>query len=118
MDAVTVATPKSPNASSSLSQKLSNLFASPGEVFDEVAVMPSQLANWRIPTLLVCLAGVVFTLLFPAGGQKGAYLLQLAQSGAISTVQAEFLAGAWPLASSLAVCSAAFGGSLWSALVL
>ena len=39
--------------------KLLNVLVCPGDVFDEVVKADSQLANWRVPTLLVCLAGIV-----------------------------------------------------------
>jgi hypothetical protein len=106
-----------PVVSSSLSQRLFNLFACPGDVFDEVAWSPANAANWRVPTLLTCLSGIILTLRSPAMDQMTAALKQLAQSGAVSTAQAEFLAGAWPLVSCLGVCLAVVAGSLWSAIV-
>lgn len=105
-------------ASTSVSAKLCNLLASPAEVFDEVVITPPAAANWRTPTLLVCLAGIVVLHLSPTQTQSADAIQHLIQAGTISTDQAEFLAGAWPLVSGLAVCLAAFGGTLWAAFVL
>jgi len=107
-----------PGASTSLSAKLCNLLASPAEVFDELVIAPPAAANWRTPTLLVCLAGVVVLHLSPTRAQSAAAIQHLIEAGTISADQAEFLAGVWPLASGLAVCLAAFGGTLWAAFVL
>ena len=113
---ITAASP--PAASTSVSAKLCNLLASPAEVFDEVVISPPAAANWRTPTLLVCLAGIALLHLSATKAQSAAAIQHLIQAGTISIDQAEFLAGAWPLAAGLAVCLAAFGGTLWAAFML
>src|SRR5260221_4207536 len=95
-------------ASTSVSAKLCNLLASPAEVFDEVVISPPAAANWRTPTLLVCLAGIALLHLSATKAQSAAAIQHLIQAGTISIDQAEFLSGAWPLSSGFAVCLAAF----------
>jgi hypothetical protein len=109
--------PLAPSASpTSLREKLFNIFVSPTDVFDEVIASPLNLANWRIPTLLVCLVTIISVGISPT--QSSATINRLTQSGAISGAQAQALAGAWPLLSALLVCIATFAGTCWSALVL
>jgi hypothetical protein len=42
-----------------LGARLFNIFATPGEVFDQVKSGKPSLANWLLPTLLACLVGVI-----------------------------------------------------------
>ena len=100
----------------SLREKLFNLFVSPTDVFDEVIASPTNLANWRIPTLLVCLVTIISLGISPT--QSSASIHSLSQTAAISTAQAQALAGAWPLLSALLVSVATFAGTCWSAFVL
>jgi Yip1 domain. len=102
----------------SLRQKLLNIFVSPSDVFDEVIESPRNLANWRIPTLLVCLVTVVSLQLGNSPTQHSATLNYLTQTGTISVAQAQALAGTWPLLSALLVFLATFAGTCWSAFVL
>jgi hypothetical protein len=102
----------------SIREKLYNIFVSPTDVFDEVIASPTNLANWRIPTLLVCLVTIISLQLGNSPGQSSASIHHLTQTGANSSAQAQALAGAWPLLSALLVCIATFAGSCWSALVL
>jgi hypothetical protein len=104
-------------ATTPLSEKLPNIFVCPGEVFDGVIAAPPAMVNWRLPTLFVCLAGIVLLQMTTASGQGDA-LAQLASAATLSQEQREMLAGVWPLVSSLSVCLAAFAGTLWSAFVL
>ena len=106
-----------PASSTSLGEKLLNIFVSPGDVFDEVVAAPTHLANWRVPTLLVCLAGIVLLQMTMAAEQAVA-IRQLSGAAMLSQEQTQMLSGAWPLVSSLSVCLAAFVGTLWSAFVL
>jgi hypothetical protein len=98
--------------------KLFNIFASPGDVFDEVISSPPNLANWRVPTLLVCLASVIFLLLGDSPAQLATSIRHLADSGTISIAEAQSLAGLWPILSASLVCIATFAGTCWSAFVL
>jgi len=43
----------------SLGGRLTNIFATPGEVFEEVRDRPPDHANWWVPVLLLCLAGTI-----------------------------------------------------------
>src|SRR6185436_8718403 len=88
-----------------------------GDVFDEIVAAPTRLANWRVPTLLVCLAGIVLLQMTMAAEQAGA-IRQLAGTAMLSQERREMLSGTWPVVSSLSVCLAAFVGTLWSAFVL
>ena len=100
-----------------LRETLANIFVCPGEVFDEVIAAPPAMVNWRLPTLFVCLAGIVLLQMTTAPGQSDA-IAQLASAATLPQEQKEMLAGVWPLVSSLSVCLAAFVGTLWSAFVL
>ena len=52
-----------PTPTTSLAARLLNVFATPGEVFDEVKTTPSTPANWLVPTLLSAVVGVLASLL-------------------------------------------------------
>jgi hypothetical protein len=108
--------PAAPVISTSLGEKLLNIFVCPGDVFDEVIAGPTRLANWRVPTLLAGLAGMI---LFQATTTNQTAAVQLLSGAAtLPPEQREMLSGAWPLVSSLTVCFAAFAGTIWSAFVL
>lgn len=47
---------------SSLAARLLNVFATPGEVFDEIRTRAPSIANWLVPLLLACLVGVAYSL--------------------------------------------------------
>jgi len=117
MSARTLTSSSAPQSSTSLWEKLLNIFVSPGEVFDEVTAGPRALANWRVPTLLLCLAGVI-SLLISNGEHTAVAIRQLAGAGEASKTQTEMLSGGWPLVGSLTVCFAACAGTFWSAFVL
>ena len=51
-----------PKPSSSLLGRLANMYAAPGEVFDEIKSAPASVTNWLVPVLLGCLVGVIYTL--------------------------------------------------------
>lgn len=106
------------HAPTSLRDKLLNVLVSPGDVFDEIIASPPDLANWRAPTLLVCLIGIISLQTGDSDQQLATTIGKLTDAGTISTAQAQALAGLSPLLSSLFVCVAAFGGTCWSALVL
>jgi len=110
-----------PNArltSTSLREKLLNLFVSPGDVFEEIVAVPAKLANWLVPTLLVCLAGMFLLLVSSPKEQSADQVRQWVEAGTISPTQAEKFFQGWPLVSSLAIFLSAFGGTFWSAFVL
>jgi len=102
----------------SVLEKLFNIFASPVEVFDEVVSSPANLANWRIPTLLVSFASIISVQLGNFPSETAVAIHKLTESGTIAAGQAQALAGAWPLLSALSIFLATFLGSCWSAFVL
>src|SRR5437899_5129613 len=51
------AAPKPPTTS--LAARLLNVFAIPGDVFEEVRAMPNSVANWLAPVVLSSLVGVI-----------------------------------------------------------
>jgi hypothetical protein len=102
----------------SIRQKLLNIFVSPTDVFDEIIASPSNLANWRVPTLLVCLASIISLQIGPLGADSASAIHHLAQAPIISPAQTHALAGTWPLMSALSVCLATLSGTFWSAFVL
>jgi hypothetical protein len=52
-----------PAPSTSLMARLLNVFATPGEVFEEVKAAPSSVANWLVPALLCSVVGVLASFL-------------------------------------------------------
>lgn len=56
-------TPPLPPAPTSLAARLLNIFAAPGEVFDEVRAAPATAGNWLVPTLLSAVAGALAAVL-------------------------------------------------------
>ena len=57
---VTVAEPPAPKPpTTSLGARLLNVFAVPGDVFDEVKASPGATANWLVPALLLALVGAI-----------------------------------------------------------
>jgi hypothetical protein len=94
-----------------------NILACPGEVFEQVVSGPRQLANWRVPTLLVVLAGIIS---IQCGALGAHFDATLRQGGAVPDPvgQNDLVAGFWPIVSAAGISVAAFGGSIWSAFVL
>ena len=55
--------PNATNAhSTSLAARMANVFATPGEVFDEVKNAPPSVANWLVPAVLLALVGILYSL--------------------------------------------------------
>jgi len=48
-----------PAPTTSLAGKLLNVFAAPGEVFDEIKVAAPSVANWLVPVLIYAVVGVI-----------------------------------------------------------
>jgi len=118
MLATALALSTSPATPTSVRAKIFNIFISPTDVFDEVITSPSNLANWRIPTLLVCLVSTIYLQLGNSSVQSATAIRNLTETGTISSAQSQALAGAWPLLSAGLVCVATFAGTCWSAFVL
>ena len=72
-----------------LGARLLNIYAIPGDVFDEVMAAPPKLANWLVPTLLTCLAALSLSGTTPPAGTR-----------------------------LMAACLSPLAGALWSAFVL
>src|SRR4051794_27248571 len=104
MSAATTSFPASRAAQTTIREKLFNIFVCPTDVFDEVIASPRNLANWRVPTLMVCLAGILSLQSGNFHEQLTATIGSLTEAGTISAAQAQALAGAWPLLSALLVC--------------
>jgi hypothetical protein len=117
MSAPALAASSAPPSSTSLSERLLNVLVSPGDVFNEVIATPRDTTNWRAPTLIVCLAGII-SLQIGHGEYTASTVRQLAEAGAASKTQVETLAAGWPLVSSLLSCLTVFAGTFWSAFVL
>jgi hypothetical protein len=50
-----------PVVSTSLTSRLFNVIATPGDVFDEVKSGPPSVGNWLLPVFLSVLAGIAFS---------------------------------------------------------
>jgi len=86
-----------PVPSMSLGARLLNVFACPGDVFEEVKAGPPSFGNWFVPALLLSTVGVIFSLIVfsqPAivqslKEQQEKNMEQLVKSGKISRSDAD-----------------------------
>ena len=62
METPTIPTPTEspPPAETSLANRLTNVYAAPGEVFDEVKASPVKTGNWLVPILISCVAVIAY----------------------------------------------------------
>src|SRR6267142_6578691 len=97
--------------------RMLNILVCPAEVLDEVTSGPPRLANWRVPTLLVALAGIISTQCGPIGAHFGASLRE-GMPTADPLGRQDLIAAYWPIVSAVGILVAAFAGSIWSAFVL
>jgi hypothetical protein len=89
------ATPKPP--SMSLLARLMNVFASPGEVFDDIKASPPATSSWLVPALLFTLVGVISSIVIfsqPAivqqiHEQQAKKMDELVKSGKMSQADAD-----------------------------
>ncbi|HSU57352.1 MAG TPA: YIP1 family protein [Candidatus Dormibacteraeota bacterium] len=91
-------------------RRMLNVLVTPSDVFDEVLASPTNLANWRLPTLWVVLASLAS---LPASN--------LPSYSHVATAELEKtqLLAAWSsLISAFLVCGGAVIGTLWSATIL
>jgi len=114
--------------------RLLNVFAAPGEVFDEIKAAPPSAANWLLPAILLILAGWISTALIFSQPAIRQQMIELAdksidlqvEKGRISSADAE---KARPLAEKATVIAAvvsavvgtpavAFALPFWSGLIL
>jgi hypothetical protein len=114
----TITAANAPTARTSVREKMLNLFATPGDVFEQVFSEPPNLASWLLPTLLVCLTQVLLLHALAPKEQTEEVIRQILVAGTISAAGAQKLAGSWRLISSLTICLCAFSGTFWSAFVL
>jgi hypothetical protein len=121
---------QAPPAPTSLPARLLNVFASPGEVFEEVKRSPTRTGNWLVPALLAAIVGVITVwILFSqpafmqrmreqwASGYEGMVkqgkMSQAQADGAVATIE-KFAA---PIGSVSAV-AISFVNVFWWALIL
>jgi hypothetical protein len=65
MNELIAGSPEQPTPASSLFNRLANIFAAPGEVYDEVKISPPATANWLAPALiLVAISWIAAWLIF------------------------------------------------------
>jgi hypothetical protein len=64
MDTAPISPPPPPDAAppepSSLTDRLTNVYIAPAEVFEEIKNEPVRATNWLVPLILVCIASVVY----------------------------------------------------------
>ncbi len=51
-----------PPPASTLTERLTNVFVSPSEVFDEVKTSPPTSANWIVPLVVTMIVGIIFAM--------------------------------------------------------
>src|SRR3954451_15785448 len=99
---------------SPLRAKLVNVFASPGEVFEEVVSSPTRIMNWIVPIAMVGISGAVLVQVAATEGRTvEAAIGYVTHSGA--------LAGSGQgrgMAAGMIACTGTVAGTFWSALVL
>lgn len=122
--------PDAPSGSTSLYERCLNIFVSPGEVFEEVVASPRLTADWRLPVLLNCLAGIALFLVVAArspvpqgtDGERQSPLASSVSANPSGAAAAPFgNAGSEALArlvGPLAIVAVNIAGTFWSALVL
>ena len=115
---VLIARPGPAPIPTSLTAKLLNIFVSPGEVFDEIIEAPPRVANWILPTCLVCLTAVPLIKATVSQEEIALVAAKLVNAGTLTSAQAQTLSARWPIDSLLLVCFGTIGGTFCSALTL
>lgn len=112
--------PESSNPSNStpIHQKLLNILVSPGEVFEEVISAPTSIANWLVPTLLVCIAGIILLKAATTNEAASYAVEQMIEARGLAAAHEEKLPGGPEVIAWLAIGLGAFAGTFWSAFVL
>jgi hypothetical protein len=107
---------------SSLASRLCDMFAYPGQVFDEVVAAPPRMLNWLVPTLLVAMASLF---LLRNGYLNATDLPSPAQTTeaqasapASAALQVEPGSTDWQRLSAVGVCAGTVAGTFWSAFLL
>src|SRR5215510_1275406 len=107
-----------PHQSTTLAAKLVNIFASPGDVFDDVVAEPIRPATWTIPTLMVCSSSLFLLAVSTPPEQISAAVRQLSEAGRLSPGAVTDVTNNWFSISAIMVFISGFVGTIWSALVL
>ena len=103
-------TPDAGAPANSPRERLLNVFASPGDVFEEVVARPHSRINWLLPTLLVYFFGVGSLLVSPV--RETAAIVESAANADQTRVENV------SLLSALTVVASSFAGTFWTAFVL
>jgi Yip1 domain len=90
-------TQAAPVKSMSFSEKLAGIFASPGEVYEDVRLTPKTTSNWVVPTLVLIVVAIVCTMLVMSnpslqhqfGAAQREAIDKLVQEGRITQEQAD-----------------------------
>jgi len=101
-----------------LTQKLLNIFVSPGDVFEEVVVSPPRAVCWLVPMLFVCLTGIISLRVMPASEWGAAQVRQLAESDTSASSDIGKPVRHDSAVAILTVAASAIAGTLWSTSVL
>jgi len=124
-----------PPPATSLAARLLNVFATPGEVFEEVKAAPVTTSNWLVPTLLAALLGVISSIIIfsqPAivqqlREQQGKAFDQMVKDGKIKQADADKMEAATEkimgptflkIFGSVAAVIASFARPFWWAFIL
>src|SRR5437867_1612393 len=105
-------------AMTTLTQKLLNIFVSPGDVFEEVVVSPPRAVCWLVPMLFVCLTGIISLRVMPASEWGAAQVRQLAESDTSASSDIGKPVRHDSAVAILTVAASAIAGTLWSTSVL
>src|SRR5437867_8820713 len=105
-------------AMTTLTQKLLNIFASPGDVFEEVAVSPPTAVCWLVPMLFVCLTAIISLRVMPASEWGAAQVRQLAEPDTSASSDIGKPVRHDSAVAILTVAASAIAGTLWSTSVL
>jgi hypothetical protein len=97
MDSTSTTPDAPPSEPSSLTDRLTNVIASPGEVFSEVKNSPVRASNWLVPLLLACIGTTIYIFMAfsqPAvlqgmAEQRQAAMQKKVASGGITQAQAD-----------------------------
>jgi hypothetical protein len=118
MSATAIHPPDAHPVSTLLRTKLLDMFASPGDVFEEVVASPPCIANWLVPTLLAALTGLILLSVTGNQAHTATGISQMAEAGKLSPRPAEAMPFNAQGASSLINCLGVFAGTFWSAFLL
>lgn len=108
----------SEGATTSLWARITNIFVSPGYVFDEVCCSPHRVWNWLVPVGLVVLTSLALLGAATPKDQIAASIRGLVREESLSTFRADTMSRVWNQTSVATLCCTVVFATLWSALVL